>query len=97
MTQVDVAHLRFQKAAGRNQDDLTIVAALFDHDGKMIKAIEKNVGLNLLDKTYEELSRTGVTVKTDFDVKPGDYVVRLVVRDSNAGQISAESGVVEIP
>ena len=97
MTQVDIAHLRFHKAAGRNQDDLTIVAALFDRDGKMVKAIEKNVGLSLLDKTYGELSRTGVTVKTDFDVKPGDYVVRLVVRDSNAGQISAESGLVEIP
>jgi VWFA-related protein len=97
MTQVDVARIRFQKAAGRNQDNLTIVAALFDRDGKMVTAIRKNVELNLLDKTYAELSRTGVTVKTDFNVKPGDYVVRLVVRDSNAGQISAENSVVEIP
>jgi len=38
-----------------------------------------------------------VTVRTNFDVKPGDYVVRLVVRDSQAAQLSAENGIVQIP
>jgi hypothetical protein len=36
-------------------------------------------------------------VRTNFDVKPGDYVIRLVVRDSQAALLSAENGVVEIP
>ena len=97
MTRVDIAHLRFEKAAGRNQNNLTIVAALFDRDGNIVTGIEKNVEMHLLDATLQRLSRTGLTVKTSFDVKPGDYVVRLVVRDSNAAQLSAENGVVEIP
>jgi hypothetical protein len=37
-----------------------------------------------------------VTLKTSFDVKPGSYLVRLVVRDTE-GLISAENGAVEIP
>jgi VWFA-related protein len=97
MTRVDIAHMRFEKAAGRNQNNLTIVAALFDRDGNIVTGIEKNVEMHLLDATLQRLSRTGLTVKTSFDVKPGDYVVRLVVRDSNAAQLSAENGVVEIP
>ncbi len=97
MTHVDIGHIRFAKAEGRNQDNLVILAALFDRDGNMVNGIEKTLEMHLRDTTLERLSRTGVTVKTSFDVKPGDYVVRLVVRDSNAAQLSAENGVVQIP
>ncbi|MGH9735188.1 MAG: VWA domain-containing protein [Candidatus Acidiferrales bacterium] len=97
MAHLDLAHLRFQKAAGRNDDNVTIVTALFDRDGNIVSGIEKTVEMRLRDATFERLSRTGVTVKTSFDVKPGDYLVRLVVRDSNAAQLSTENDAVEIP
>ena len=48
--------------------------------------------MKLRDDTLAETSQTGVTVRTNFDVKPDDYIVRLVVRDSNAAQLVAESG-----
>ena len=97
MTHVDLAHLRFQKTAGRNDDQLTIVTALFDSDGNVVGAIEKTVQMRLLDTTLARLTRTGLTVRTSFDVKTGDYVVRLVVRDSNADRLSTENGTIEIP
>ena len=49
------------------------------------------------DSTLAKLNQTGVTLNTNFDVKPGGYLVRLVVRDSKAAQLSARNGVVEIP
>jgi VWFA-related protein len=97
MTHVDISRMRFQRAGDRNHNNLTIVAALFDRDGNIVTGIEKNVEMQLLDTTLQRLSRTGITVKTSFDVKPGDYIVRLVVRDANAAQLSAENGVVQIP
>lgn len=97
MMRVDIGHMRFEKTGDRNQNNLTIVTALFDRDGNIVTGVEKNVEMKLLDATLQRLSRTGLTVKTSFDVKPGDYVVRLVVRDSNAAQLSAENGVVQIP
>lgn len=97
LAHVDLAHMRFVKSDGRNQDDLTIVAALFDRNGNFITGTQRVVQMKLRDETLQKLSRSGVTVRTNFDVKPGDYVVRLVVRDSSASQISAENGVVEIP
>jgi hypothetical protein len=36
-------------------------------------------------------------VKLNFDVKPGTYLVRAVVRDSEGGQISGLNRTVEIP
>jgi VWFA-related protein len=97
LAHVDLAHMRFVKADGRNQNDLTVVAALFDRNGNFISGTQRVVEMNLRDETLERLSHGGVTVRTSFDVKPGDYVVRLVVRDSKAAQLSAENGVVEIP
>jgi VWFA-related protein len=97
LTHVDLTHVGFEKSQGRNWDDLTIVAALFDRNGNFITGEEKTLELRLKDATLERLDQTGVTVKTNFDVKPGGYLVRLVVRDSKAAQLSARNGVVEIP
>lgn len=97
LAHVDLAHVHFEKADGRNQNDLTVVAALFDRNGNFITGTERVVQMKLRDETLQKLAQTGVTVRTNFDVKPGDYVVRLVVRDSKAAQLSAENGVVEIP
>jgi VWFA-related protein len=97
LAHVDIGRIRFDKLDGRNKNDLTIVAALFDRNGNFVTATEKVLEMRLRDTTLERLSHTGVTVKTSFDVKPGSYLVRLVVRDSQAAQLSAENGVVEIP
>jgi hypothetical protein len=97
LTHVDLTHVGFEKSQGRNWDDLTIVAALFDRNGNFITGTEKTLELRLKDSTLEKLNQTGVTLTTNFDVKPGGYLVRLVVRDSKAAQLSARNGVVEIP
>jgi VWFA-related protein len=97
LAHLDLTHIHFDKADGRNQDSLTVVAALFDRNGNFITGTQRTLVMKLRDETLEKLSRTGVTVRTNFDVKPGDYVVRLVVRDSKAALLSAENGVVEIP
>jgi len=52
--------------------------------------------MHLKDDTLEHKLASGLTLKTSFDVKPGSYLVRLVVRDSEAKSISAENGTVEI-
>ena len=97
LAHVDLAHMHFDKAGDRNDNDLTVVAAVFDRNGNFITGTQKVIQMKLRDETLARLSQTGVTVRTNFDVKPGDYVVRLVVRDSNAAQLGAESGSVEIP
>ncbi len=97
MTHVDVGKLRFRKAEGRNENDLTVVAALFDRNGNYITGITKTLQMKLRDDTLAKLERTGMNIRTNFDVKPGTYVVRLVARDSEAAMLTAANGMVEIP
>jgi hypothetical protein len=94
---VDITQVRFDRNEGRNSDDLTIVAALFDRNGNFLRADQNTLEMHLKDATLEKLHRSGVTVKSSFDVKPGGYMVRLVVRDAKASQLASRNGVVDIP
>jgi VWFA-related protein len=97
LTRFDVKGIRFRKVLGRNNDKLTIVTGIFDENGNMVTGVEKIVEMKLLDTTYNRLSRSGFTVKSSFDVKPGTYLVRLVVRDAEGAQMAARNGAVVIP
>ena len=96
VARVDVKHLHFRKAEGRNRDDLTVVSALFDRNGTYVTGNEKRLEMRLRDETLEKRLGSGITVRTSFDVKPGTYMVRLVVRDAEGQMMSARNGSVEI-
>jgi VWFA-related protein len=97
LTRFDVKGIHFRKVQGRNNDQLTIVTGIFDENGNFVTGLSKVVEMKLLDTTYSRLSRSGFTVKTSFDVKPGTYLVRLVVRDAEGAQMAARNGAVVIP
>ena len=96
LAHVDVRRLRFRKLDGRNNNVLTCVSALFNRDGTIVQGMEKTITMNLKDETLEHKLTSGITLKTSFDVKPGSYMVRLVVRDAEAQLMSAENGSVQI-
>jgi VWFA-related protein len=97
LTHVDLKGIRFRKVDGRNRDNLTVATAIFDENGNFVTGGEKIVEMKLLDKTVERLSRSGFTLKSSFDVKPGTYLVRMVVRDTEGAQMAARNGAVSIP
>jgi VWFA-related protein len=97
LTHVDIKGVHFRKADGRNKDDLTVATAIFDENGNYVTGGEKIVQMKLLDPTYDRLSRSGLNLKSSFEVKPGTYLVRQVVRDSEGSQLAARNGAVVIP
>jgi VWFA-related protein len=97
LTRVDMNAIRFRKDAGRSKDNITFATAIFDENGNFITGGEKILEMKLLDPTLTRLDKTGLTVKSSFDVKPGTYLVRMVVRDGEGAQMAAKNGAVTIP
>ena len=97
VSHLELEGMHFRKAEGRNVDNLTVATAVFDENGNFITGGEKIVKMRLFDATFDKLSRTGLTVKSSFEVKPGKYMVRQVVRDSEGAQMAARNGTVVIP
>ncbi len=96
VVRLDVRHLHYRKEDGRNNGNLTVVSALFDRNGNFVKGTQKIVQMHWKDETLDSKLASGVTLKNSFDVRPGSYLVRLVVRDDE-GQLAAQNGAVEIP
>ena len=94
---VDATKLPFRKADGRNNDNLTLVVGLFDQNGNSVSAYQKIIEMRLKDETLSAWMRSGIENSTDFSVKPGKYLVRLVVQDSEGHSMAAQSTGVEIP
>jgi VWFA-related protein len=97
LAHVDVRHIHYRKVDGRNTNELIVVSAIFNRNGVFVQGMQKNLTMRWKDATLESKLGSGITLKTSFDVKPGSYLVRLVVRDKEGQAMSAENGAIEIP
>jgi len=94
---VDLKRMRFSKAEDRNKNELTVVAALFDRNGNYVVGQKKIIEFRLKDATLGKLESNGISLRENFDIRPGTYLVRLVVRDAEGQMMSAANGAVDIP
>jgi len=97
LAHLDLKAVKFRKVDGRNHDNVTLATVIFDENGNYVTGGEKILEMKLLDATLARLDRSGITVKSSFDVKPGTYLVRLVVRDKEGELMAARNGAVVIP
>jgi len=96
LMKVDARKLKFRKEDDRNCNELTVATALFDRNGNYIVGNEKRLEMKLRDETLAKRLDNGLTVRSSFDVKPGSYMVRLVVRDAEGELMSASNGALDI-
>ena len=70
------------------------------HFGRAVSellAIRNQCKFRLKDENVEHRRALGVTINSDFDVKQGSYMIRVVARDAEGQQMAAANDTVEIP
>jgi VWFA-related protein len=97
LIKLDVRKLKFRKEEDRNKDELTLVCGVFDRNGVYVTGIQKRIEMRLKDETLEKRLDNGIIVRNTLDVKPGQYAIRVVVRDAEGQLMSARNGAVQIP
>jgi hypothetical protein len=63
----------------------------------LIDSSQKSIDMKLKSETLGLQAPSGIQVDAAFDLKPGKYVVRLVVRDSEGQMMAARNAGVDIP
>jgi hypothetical protein len=96
-THLDLKGVRFRKLDGRNNNNITIATAVFNENGQFVTGEMKEMALRLRDATFERLNQSGLTIKVGFDVKPGSYTIRTVVRGAEGPQLTARNGTAVVP
>ena len=93
---VDMRQAQFLKQGGQNVDEAEVLVFVFKN-GQYVESRRQSIKLRLSDKELEDLRRSGGEADVQFTLKPGDYVVRAVLGDSNSTQLGAASKNVTIP
>lgn len=91
VAKVHVKPLPFQKLEGRNHAVLTVVTAVFDGDGGYVVGNRNTVNLMLRDESLAAREDPAVNVQSNFEVRPGNYLVRVVVSDQAGDDLSSRN------
>ena len=84
--------------AGHKEDklDLELYTYVADKEGKIRDFFTQSVSLDIKNGR-EALERTGIKYYGHLDLTPGDYHVRVLVRNGNTGRTGVEAVTVSIP
>lgn len=97
VARVDTKGLKFRRAAERNDDTVVVVTGLFDQNGNYVSGIERRIEMRLRDRSLATLENSGISVEETFSVSPGNYIVRVVVKDAEGHTTAARNTGIEIP
>jgi len=68
---------------------LIFETALFDRDGKYVTAKEGSLDLRLKDANLPKFTQSGINAVVKFQVPPGAYRIRALVRDTESKDLAA--------
>src|SRR5271157_3981686 len=97
IARVDARGLDFRQQGATDVNHLRFVAVVFDVNGNYVAGQQKDLDVIVPEANLAELRTQGLTMRTDFTLAPGPYMVRQVVRDSEGGHLSALSRTVVVP
>jgi VWFA-related protein len=94
---LDLNSVRFRKEGEQNVNTLVFIAGIYDGNGKWVAGKQKQVGLKLPDDQLQDMRAKGVGVKDTFELKPGTYLLREVVQESEDHHLGAVNREVKVP
>jgi VWFA-related protein len=95
-SRVAVSTIAFRKVGGKRSDVLRMITEIFDENGNVVTAGEKQLTMDLDEEQYQQLMQVGLTVNSSFDLKPGRYLVRQLIKDTASDETSARNQTLDI-
>jgi VWFA-related protein len=85
---VDAPAISFQPTPdGGQQCSLEFVVAALTPDGKAVALLGQTAGVHLKPEQFDRVRREGLPFRMQVELEPGNYQLRLAVRDNQSGWI----------
>jgi hypothetical protein len=94
---VDVRDVRFIEAQGRFAGALEMLIIAVHRETDEFFRYDQKLEMNLRPETKTQLLSTGYTIVREFDLAPGGYQSRLIVRDPESGALGSITHDFEVP
>jgi VWFA-related protein len=96
-TDVDIRELAFRESEGRLVDTLEYLLVVVQRETGEYFRYDQKADLKLLPATRERLALTWYPIVRDFELAPGAYRGKIVVRDKASGAIGSVTHEFEVP
>ncbi len=97
VTQVGISPVRFRDEDSRRRNQIVLVVVVYDEADNYVDGVVKTVDFNLSPDGYSELLRQGIASKVGFQLAPGRYKIKAVVREGVQSRMGSVSRTVAIP
>jgi VWFA-related protein len=96
-TEVDLRPFAFQEQEGRFVDTIEFLLVVAHRESGEFFRYDQKVDMRLQSETRAKLARTWYPIVRDFELAPGGYQAKIVVRDKNSGHIGTVVHEFEVP
>jgi hypothetical protein len=97
VTEVDVDRFGFEEKDGRFQDTLEFLLVAAHRESGEYFRYDQKVEMKLRPETLSKLDQTWFGIVKDFELAPGGYQAKIVVRDKNKAQVGTLVHEFEVP
>ncbi len=96
-TEVDLRPFAFEEQEGRFVDTVEFLLVVAHRESGEFFRYDQKVEMRLRAETREKLAQTWYPIVRDFELAPGGYQAKIVVRDKNSGRIGTVVHEFEVP
>lgn len=95
--ELDGDGLKFEEKGANRESRFEFVAQAMDPKGKVASVARDSVQVKLPADKAEKLKSGGIFYSTGFQLKPGDYKLRFLVRDNVTGKLGSFEQPIRVP
>jgi VWFA-related protein len=96
-TEVDVRNLSFAEKDGRAVGTVQFLLVVAHRESGEYFRYDQAMDLKLLPTTRERLARVWLPISRDFELRPGGYQAKIVVRDKASGRVGTVIHEFDVP
>jgi VWFA-related protein len=97
ITDVNIRGLQFVEEEARRKNQVSLVLVAFDETDQYVSGLEKTIDFQLLESSYGDLLKRGLTSRVELKLPVGRYKIKAVVHESAQGKMGSITKSVEIP
>ncbi len=95
--ELDGDGLKFEEKGANREGKFEFVAQATDSKGKISSVARDIVQLKLPAEKYERIKAGGIFYSTGFQLRPGPYTLKFLVRDNVTGKLGSFEQPIEVP
>jgi VWFA-related protein len=97
VTEVDIRDFKLENVDGRYRGSLEFLLVVAHRQSGEYYRDDQTIDMNMLPSTRDRVYRTWLPIVREFDLKPGDHLAKMIVREVATGHVGSVVHEFEVP